>query len=165
MNKREDSGRVLARLTPSPARRAMTVGMPTVLALLLIWIAVISPPAPGWQVFLFAVAAGSLWLARQARRATARGLVLTPVGLREDGGRMLAPIAEIERVDRGALAFKPSGGFVLHLAAPGPAGWAPGLWWRVGRRLGVGGATNPMEGRAMADIIAVRIALRDTPRS
>ncbi|MBL4559156.1 MAG: hypothetical protein JKP98_25190 [Rhodobacteraceae bacterium] len=75
------------------------------------------------------------------------------------------PIAEIERVDRGALAFKPSGGFVLHLAAPGTAGWAPGLWWRVGRRLGVGGATNPMEGRAMADIIAVRIALRDTPRS
>jgi hypothetical protein len=139
----------------------MTVGMPAALAVLLVWIAVTAPPAPGWIAFLIGMAAAALWLAHRARVATRTGLVLTRAGLAEETGRMLAPIDAIERVDRGALAFKPSGGFVVHLDAPGPAGWAPGLWWRIGRRLGVGGTTHPMEGRAMADLLTALLARRD----
>jgi hypothetical protein len=151
----------IARLRPSPARRAMTVGMPVALALVLVWVALATPPTPGWRLFLLATAAVALWLANRAWQATRAGLVLTEAGLAEEGGRMLAPIAAIRRVDRGPLAFKPSGGFLVELDAPGRLAWAPGLWWRLGRRLGVGGATNPMEGRAMADLLTAMLARRD----
>lgn len=155
---------VLARLRPGAARRAMTVGMPALLAALLVWIALVAPPAPGWRLFLVGMAGASGWLAWRAWAATRAGLVLTDAGLAEEGGRMLAPLAGIEKVDRGLLAFKPSGGFVVLLDTPGGFGWAPGLWWRLGRRLGVGGTTTPMEGRAMADLLTAMVARRDGGR-
>ena len=32
------------------------------------------------------------------------------------------------------------------------AGWAPGVWWRFGRRLGVGGSVSGFEAKAMAEM-------------
>jgi hypothetical protein len=68
---------------------------------------------------------------------------------------------EIKRVERGALAFKPSNGFLLTLEQPQPRAWVPGLWWRVGRRVGIGGITPAGEGRYMADQIAFRLSQRE----
>jgi len=97
-------------------------------------------------------------------RATDRRIVLTRGGLFDSDGRCIARLADIAEVDRGVFAFKPSGGFVLRLThAPG-RDWAPGLWWRLGHRLGVGGVTGNMQGRAMAEMIALVLADRDGTR-
>jgi hypothetical protein len=91
-------------------------------------------------------------------RATVLGLVLTEQELVDTSGRLLARIEDIHRVERGFLAFRPSNGFSLHLKRSQPRAWAPGLWWRFGRRIGVGGVISGAEGRAMADLIGALIA-------
>ena len=99
----------------------------------------------------------ALWLARQIWRATGRSLALTPAGIYDSDGRCLCVLDNVARVERGAFAFKPANGFVVHLKTPMARVWAPGLWWRVGRRLGVGGVTPAGPGRAMADMLALRV--------
>ena len=162
------------RIAPSPVRRALGVGMLVALGAALMAVALARPPeALGWRLFLLAAGVGALWLSRAMWRASARGLVLSEAGLREEGeGRWLAPIspaapaapgeaaASIVGVERGAFALKPSNGFLLRLAAPGPRAWAPGVWWRLGRRVGVGGVLRAAETRAAAE--AIDVLLRAT---
>jgi hypothetical protein len=63
-------------------------------------------------------------------------------------------------VERGAFAFKPSNGFLVRLDKPLGRGWAPGLWWRLGRLLGVGGVTSASQSKAMAEILSLELARR-----
>jgi hypothetical protein len=153
---------VICTLSPSPIRRVTASVTLAGLALLLLWIFVASPPGhPGWILFLVATAAAFLWLAVRLWQATDRGLVLTRAGLFDTTGTCLATLDDIADVDRGVFAFKPSGGFVLRLTrAPGRA-WAPGLWWRLGHKLGVGGVTGNAQGRAMAEMIGIVLSDRD----
>lgn len=149
---------VLARLYPSEARRAFGAGVLVVLGAALLWVALAAPPRDfGWRLFLLAGGAASLWSAARLWQATAAGIELTAEVLREEGGRVLAEVAAIRRVSRGALALKPSNGFLLTLEARAPAVWAPGLWWRLGRRVGVGGVTSRHEARFMAETIAALV--------
>lgn len=153
---------VICTLRPSPARRVTAVVMLAGVALLLLWVVVVSPPRhPGWIVFLLGTGACMLWLSLRLWQATDRQIILTRAGLFDSDGTCIAPVADIAEVDRGVFAFKPSGGFVLRLShAPGRA-WAPGLWWRLGRKLGVGGVTGNAQGRAMAEMIALVLSDRD----
>ncbi|QYK43616.1 MAG: hypothetical protein KF887_15975 [Paracoccaceae bacterium] len=154
---------MIARLYPSGPRRAFGVAVLVALGAMLVWIAMARPPeALGWRLFLLGFGAFVLWAAVRLWQATAIGLELTEAELREEGGgRVLAAVARIRGVSRGALAFKPSNGFLITLDGPAPRVWAPGLWWRLGRRLGVGGVTSGQEARFMAETIAALIARRD----
>ncbi len=109
---------------------------------------------------MVAMGLGALWMARRMWRATAASLVLTPDALLSSDGRVLAEMDDIVAVARGAFAFKPSNGFTLTLRRPGPFVWEPGLWWRVGRRVGVGGVTPGTPARFMAELMQERIAKR-----
>jgi len=150
---------VLATVRPSNFRRAMAVGMLGVLGALLIYVAFTSPPEVLlWQVVMLAVGVGCLMLGQRVWQATSVSIELTEDGLRDSAGRVLCGMAQMESIERGALAFKPSNGFVIRLSEPGTRAWAPGLWWRFGRRLGVGGVTSVHQGKAMADRIAMRLA-------
>jgi hypothetical protein len=82
---------------------------------------------------------------------------LTETEIRTSNGEVLARMDEILAVDRGAFAFKPSNGFTLKLNTKKPRAWAPGLWWRFGRRVGVGGVTSAGQAKFMAEQIALRI--------
>jgi hypothetical protein len=64
-------------------------------------------------------------------------------------------------VDGGVFAFKPAAGFLIHLKAPSTRVYAPGLWWRAGRRIAVGGVTGRAEGKAVSELINVMLADRD----
>lgn len=151
---------VLATVTPSTFRRAAAVGMLGALGLLLIYVAFTAPPQHFvWQVIMIGTGAVALMLAERVWRATAVSIELTEAGLRDSKGRKLCAMDQIARIERGALAFKPSNGFVIRLTEPAERAWAPGLWWRFGRRLGVGGVTSVSQGKAMADQIAMRIAV------
>lgn len=146
-------------LTPTPTRRISAVAILTVLGAMLLWVA--TRPGgmgAGYMGMLIVFAAGTFWLAWRLWQATARRLVLTEEALMEDGGRVLCRIGDIAAVERGAFAFKPSNGFMIRLKAPANRVWAPGLWWRLGRRIGIGGVTPAGQGKAMADVLAARVA-------
>ena len=160
-----DPERVIATLTPSPARRWGAVLSLAALAVLLVLLALEMPPGNGpWFLLVGAAGLAAVIGAVRIFMATEVRIELTAEMLRDSGGRELARIAEICEVDRGAFAFKPATGFLLHLQTPGPRAWAPGLWWRLGRYVGVGGVTHRHEAKAMAEAIALLIAAkRDRP--
>ena len=157
-------------IAPSAPRRVLGVGTLAALGLLLLAVALVRPPETlGWRAFLVAAGAAALWLGRRMWRDSERGLLLTAAGLREagEGGRWIAPIEEVEGVERGTFAFKPSNGFLLRLRAPGSRAWSPGVWWRVGRRVGVGGVLRAAEARAAADamhLLILEASRPSTPR-
>lgn len=148
---------IIATLQASFGRRIFAYGAVFTLGALLVVLAFVQPPEPGWQVFLIALGAAALVVAERLRRATLTGLVLTPKDLRDTAGTVLARVEDIASVDRGAFAFKPSNGFILRLKTRAPRAWAPGLWWRFGKRVGVGGVTPSGPGRYMAEQIAMRL--------
>ncbi|MDP2737636.1 MAG: hypothetical protein Q8O82_02755 [Pseudorhodobacter sp.] len=155
-----DRDEVLAVLTPSPLRRVAGAGVLAALAALLLDLGLAHPPAALiLQLFALALAAGAAWLGWQFWHATAATLELTRHCLRERDGRCLALVADMRMVRGGVFAFKPSSGFVITLAAAAPPAFAPGLWWRLGRSLGVGGGTARHAARAMADTLTVLLTL------
>ncbi len=145
---------VLATVRASGPRRALGVGALVVLGGLMLAMALGTPMAAPWRLVFVALGLAALWAARAMYRATAAVLELTRSELRERGGPVLARVAEIERVDRSMFAMKPSNGFLLTLARPGARAWRPGLWWRIGRRVAIGGVTPASQTRPMADILA-----------
>lgn len=153
---------VICTLSPSPVRRVIAALVLGAVGLLPIWVLVTAPPShPGWMLLLLMWGAAMWWLTVRLWFATDRMIVLTRAGLFDSAGICIAPLSAIATVDRGVFAFKPSGGFALRLThAPG-RGWAPGLWWRIGRQLGVGGVTPAAQGRVMADMIALALLDRD----
>lgn len=153
---------VLATISASAPRRWLAVGCLWGLAFLLLYIALARPPALGWQVFLLALGGGALWVAERLRRATARVIELTETELRDTSGAVIARVADIDAVDRGVFAFKPSNGFLIRTRnAAGPGVWNPGLWWRIGRRIGVGGVTPGSQTKVVSDILQTMVAKRD----
>lgn len=151
---------ILATVQASPGRRALGIGSLWLLAGLVLYIAFARPPAFGWQIFLIALGGLSLWLAELMRRATALRLELTEHELRDSSGQLLARTEDILQLDRGMFAFKPSNGFLIKTGNPGARIWRPGLWWRLGRRIGIGGMTPGSQTKVMAEIIAAMIAQR-----
>lgn len=149
-----------AVMRASPVRRGFAVGVLGLLALLLIWMALATPAAPAWKAVLFVSGVASGWFAWWLWQASSMDLILDAQALRDSSGTVLARVAEIESVDRGVFAFKPSNGFLLRLSAPQPRAWRPGLWWRFGRRVGVGGVTAPAAAKALAGEIERRLAAR-----
>ena len=149
----------------SGGRRAFAVATLVCLGLLLLAMAAVAPPASLPLLgFLIVAALAALALAVRLHAATAAGLVYADGVLRERGGRgrVIARLEDIEGVDRGTFAFKPSNGFLMTLrrGAPGAGAWAPGLWWRVGRRVGIGGVMRAAESRALAELLSLQVAAR-----
>ncbi|WP_171006756.1 hypothetical protein [Shimia litoralis] len=152
---------VLATVGASTPRRWFGVGTMALLGGLLVYLGLAVPPASlGWQIFLLAMGALALWLAEATRKASARTIELTKEGLRDDTGEIIAPIDEIVRVERGTFAMKPSHGFVLRLKTRSAARWRPGLWWVLGKRVGVGGVATGAHTKAMAQILEALLAER-----
>ncbi|MBR9762176.1 MAG: hypothetical protein GYB53_01205 [Rhodobacteraceae bacterium] len=152
----------LARLGIGSARRVVGLAVTGGLALALAWLAFNPAPAPfGLRLLLLVLAALAGLVAWRLLKASQQVLVLTTEGLFEEGGPMLADMAQIAAVDRGLFAFKPSNGFLLKLATRGPRRFRPGLYWQFGRRLGVGGLVRGAEAKYMADALALHLARRD----
>lgn len=153
---------VLARVQVSQGRRLMGVAMLVGLGAMLLYLSVVQPPTgPGWRAFLLVFGVLAMLLGVRMHASTALGLELTADVLRDSAGTILARLDEIEAIDRGIFAFKPSNGFLLRLSRPQPRRWAPGLWWRMGRRVGVGGVTPRHQTKFMAEVIQLRITARD----
>ncbi|MFV0246077.1 MAG: hypothetical protein ACK5IB_13835 [Qingshengfaniella sp.] len=146
----------LATLSVSSPRRLIAVVALAGLVVMMAAAALVGTTVAGRVLPLIAAAAMG-WGLIAFWKTGAGQIVLTDTGLFDDAGRCLCTLDNIERIERGAFAVKPSNGFVLRLHAPQGRGWVPGLWWRMGRRLGVGGITRPAEAKKMADLLAMRL--------
>jgi len=151
---------VLVTVEASGLRRVMGVSMLAVIGATLLYVAVATPPSMGWLVFLLVVGLGALWLAVRMWQATEHQIELTERELRCTDGTVIARVEDIQTIDRGFFAFKPSNGFLIRTATPGSRIWMPGLWWRAGRRIGIGGVTPGSHSKAMSEILAAMIAQR-----
>lgn len=148
---------VIARLEPNPARRMVTAGMFYGVGALTLAGAMAQRPGAAQTVALLAIVAGCVYMGRWSWQATQPSLLFTEDGLFEEGGRQLASFDQIASVDRSTFSFKPTNGFLIRLTEKRPAAWAPGLWWRLGRSIGVGGVFSGAEARLMADQIALAL--------
>jgi len=149
-------------LRPSPARRVLGAAIQCALGALLLWLALAQPPESlMWRLFLLVLGAGALAFGVHGWRASSRGIVYSVDGLHSEDGRRIVHVDDIASVDRGAFAFKPSNGFVLRLRSPAGSAWAPGMWWRLGKRVGVGGVIAGSDAKFVADALAMQVAERD----
>lgn len=155
-----DENGVYARVGASDARRHFACGVLYVLGALLIYIAMTRSAHLAGTLMLLVFGVVVLILGERLRAATAREIELTETQLRDSTGQVLAQMADIVAVERGAFAMKPSNGFTLVLREKAPRAWVPGMWWRLGRRVGVGGTTGAGPAKFMAEQIAFRIAQR-----
>lgn len=145
---------VIARMQPSLPRRVVGCGLLVALGLFFLAVATQSlAGSPAVMVFLIVFAALILWLAVKLWQGTTVGLELTETEFRDTTGRVLVRLDQISSVERGALALKPAGGFTIVTKTSGPRGWVPGLWWRAGNRIGVGGVTHRHEARFVAELM------------
>lgn len=152
-------GMVLAELRVSPVRCALAVLICVALgaALILGGIDALGRrPLAGVALAAIGGLAVALGLSLASRRG---GVVrLTEAGLADGDGRQIARWDEIAHVDRGMFAMRPSRGVLIRTTRPLGRAWSPGLWWRIGRRAGLGGITRGTDARAMADILTLRQA-------
>jgi hypothetical protein len=152
---------VLATVQASAPRRMFGLLTMLLLGAMLIYLGLtIGADATG-TAFLLLLGAACLWATVRLQRATASAIELRRDGLYDREGTLIAAIDQIERMDRGTFAFKPSNGFILKLSTPQGRAWRPGLWWRIGRRVGVGGVTAAPQTKAMSEIIAAMIHKRE----
>jgi hypothetical protein len=155
----------LFTLRPSPPRLWFSILALGALGTLMLWIALAHPPAElGWRVALLVGGGAISWGAVRLVALKDRALVLTRTALRDTLGGEICRVDDIEALNRGVFAFKPARGFVLTLSARGEGTWVPGLWWRIGRSIGVGGMTGAAETKLMAEMIEAMVATRGASR-
>ncbi|MFY0597488.1 MAG: hypothetical protein JXQ85_13735 [Cognatishimia sp.] len=152
---------VITVIEASPIRRVLAIAMMMFLGGLLVYVAMTTPAELHWKAFLLLLGGLSLWLAERMNKATQTHLVLTKSGLSDSNGEVLAAFEDIQMVSRGMLAFKPSNGFTLNLKSKkSPARWRPGLWWRFGSRVGIGGVTAASQSKPAAQMIEAMLVER-----
>ena len=149
---------VLAEVGASMPRRYLAAAVLGSLGVVLIWLGFGAGSGLSAAIVMIAVGGLVLWLTLRLWVATAVRVLYRRSGLYTEAGILLAPREGMLRVDRGAFAFKPSNGFVLILDRKMGRGWAPGLWWRGGRRVGVGGVVAAGACKFMAEQIALDLA-------
>lgn len=153
---------VITGIVPSTSRRFFGVGVLYLLGAMLIYICAVQPPQGLHLLFLLLVLGGfALFGGWRMWQATAHVIELTQDELRLSDGTVIARVEDIAKVDRSFFAFKPSNGFLVALNTRYPASWMPGLYWRFGKRVGVGGLTRASQGKQMADMLAALLAKRD----
>ncbi len=153
---------IITELRISALRRVAGVVTFLALSVVLLWVSVQRPPILYLQILMIAGGIGALFGARAVWRSGADAVVLTAAGLHDTQGTPIAPIEEIEAVDGGFFAFRPSNGFTVRLRTGASLQWRPGLWWRIGRRIGVGGMTPRQSGKLMSNLLGDMIKERAT---
>lgn len=149
---------VIAEVGYSIARKFLLIIALFALGVVVLGLAWNSAASPFGRIVLAVIGGICLFQGERMRRAPDVTLQLTQDGLFQSDGILLARLDEIKRIDRGALVIKPSNGFILILTETHKNAWLPGLWWRIGKRVGVGGVVSAGAAKFMAEQIALMVA-------
>lgn len=147
---------IISILKPSPIRLWMAVLIIGFFGALMLWLAATGAASSIFMSVVFVgISAVSFLAAGRIHGVKDKEIILSRAGLFENDGRTLCRIEEVKEIDRSFFAFKPSNGFAVRLKEPSTRAWVPGLWWRFGRRVGVGGVTGVGEAKAMSDMLVL----------
>ncbi|GAA6179310.1 hypothetical protein NBRC116594_07480 [Shimia sp. NS0008-38b] len=149
---------ILATITATGPRRVFGIATLASLGGLLLYLGLSTSPAFLWQVFLVVMGVLVLLLAEKTRRATEQHIQLTRAGLASSSGEIIASLEDIAAIKRGMFDLKPSNGFTVILKRPRSRRWLPGLWWAMGRRVGIGGVTPGSQAKSAAQILDALLA-------
>ena len=147
---------ILVKLEVAQGRRMFGVISITGLGITLLYIAAVYPPSIVLSLLtLIITGALFIWAGVRLYRSTDNTIVLTREAITTQSGHVLCRLEDINRVDRGFFAFKPSNGFLVSLKQRGERSWAPGMWWSFGKHIGIGGVTSPRQSKEMVSIIQI----------
>ena len=150
---------ILVKLEVAQGRRMFGVLSIAGLGITLLYIAAVFPPTKILAlVALVLVGALFIWASTRLYRSTDNTILLTREAITTQSGHVLCRLEDIAKVDRGFFAFKPSNGFLVLLKERGERSWAPGMWWHLGKHLGIGGVTSPRQSKEMVSIIQMMLA-------
>ncbi|MDG2340833.1 MAG: hypothetical protein P8L32_06520 [Paracoccaceae bacterium] len=155
------SDKVLMTVEVAAARRYIALFIVGLLGALLLFLGFSVQGDFFGRVFLVISGVFCLWGMMRMYAATGTVLELTETELRQGDGEVLAMMDDIKKIERGVFAFKPSNGFIVVLKTSKQRAWRPGLWWRLGKRVGVGGITNAGQNKAMSEFLMVALNNRD----
>lgn len=152
-------------LRPSQGRRVLASTILAGVGLMFWWGAATNPDQV-WSARAMMAGIGGLWFwgAYELWRATARAIIMTDVALVDSLGNKIADLDQIVGLDRGVFSIKPSNGVLLKLESGGPIQWVPGLWWRVGRRVGIGGLTPKAQTKMLTGALEMHLVERIASR-
>ena len=157
----EDRSKPICVISPSGPRRVFGIAMLAALGVMFIWVGFLTFKSNSvTAAVLGLLGIISFWCASVVASATSASILLIQKGLITSDKIIVAELDNIKEVERGLFALKPSSGFVIFLKKPMPLVWKPGLWWRFGRRIGIGGATTAAEGKIMAEAIQASLINR-----
>jgi len=160
-----DPDEILIGVDASPIRRLIGVMALLALCAIVLWHGYQRYSDSGEGLITMLIALAGIYGALRFWQSSSIGLVLTPTELRETGGRQVVRVADITSVNREAFGIiKPTNGFVIVTRESLPAAISPGIWWRLGRRIGIGGLTGAGEGKAMAELLQEMLKWRQTDR-
>lgn len=149
-----DPDDILIGIGGSLLRRVVGTGAIGLIGTSFLWHGYQQLIATGEGLPLILLAVAGFYGAQRFWRSSATGLVLTPTELRDTRGRQIVRVADIVAVNRDTFAMiKPTNGFVIAVRDKLPATISPGIWWRLGKRIGIGGLIGAGEGKAMAELL------------
>ena len=150
---------VLATLRASPLRRAFALFALGSLGAVFVYLAIALQTGLAYRLALIAIAVPAFIAFDRMRQASRGTFTVTDDGLWFND-TLLAPMAGIERVEVGMFALKPTNGFAVIMQGKAANTIAPGMYWQFGRRIGVGGVTEPGAAKFMADTLIVLLKER-----
>ncbi|MGR3549655.1 hypothetical protein [Pseudooceanicola sp.] len=150
----------LAEVSPSRGRQFFAVAVLLGMGALLLRMTFAGAGTSWLDGLVLAMSVVAFYAAWIMYRSTDRRILLTTEGLFLSDGCCLGAIDDIVSVDRGTFTFKPSNGFLVRMRNKGVFMWQPGLYWRMGRRIGVGGIAHAAQCKQMADMLSIRLAER-----
>ncbi|MEO0344428.1 MAG: hypothetical protein AAF198_13420 [Pseudomonadota bacterium] len=108
-------------------------------------------------VILLAIAALFMWAAWRMWNAPHFGIVFDGDSLKTEDGATIAKMSEIQSVQVGLFVMRPSNGFMMMMKQPGIFPTRPGVVWRQGRRIGIGGILRSSEAKSIGRAIQVEL--------
>ncbi len=142
----------IVKIQPSASRRFFSIFILCLSAGVMIYFAITDPAQSiVLKLILLSLAGIFLWQVQANLRFPNAALLLKRDGLYDDQCEIICSLSNIALVDRGWFSIKPSNGFLLRLHEKASIKWLPGVYWRIGKRMGVGGAINPTQTKEFSD--------------
>ena len=150
----------------SPFRRWFAAGTVALTGVIFLGMALQNPPNGALlQLMIWALAALLLASALKLWRDTEVGVRLVGTRLETCAGELIVAMEDVEAIERGHFAFRPSNGFSLSLKRKAALRWRMGLWWTAGKRAAFGGAASSVEAKRLAEAIEHRLGLHELPNA
>ncbi len=132
----------LAFINPPTLKRYFFTLLSLVLAILLLYEGLAFFIVSGERLGFVLVGLFLLGLTYLFYSNTGKSLILYEDRLVSTDGELLFEVNNVASIENGLFSFKPSNGVLFYLKEPMSFKWKLGLWWRFGKRVGIGGCTQ-----------------------